>query len=53
MCIRDRIVAVDGRPAAEMDPAALRALLTSPAGREVVLTLEDGATVTLVAREFY
>ncbi|MBU2168317.1 MAG: aspartyl protease family protein [Alphaproteobacteria bacterium] len=48
-----RIVAVDGRPAAEMDAAALRAMLTSPAGREVVLTLEDGTTVTLVAREFY
>ncbi len=48
-----RIIAVDGRPAAEMDAGALRAMLTSPAGREVVLTLEDGATVTLVAREFY
>jgi hypothetical protein len=48
-----RIVAVDGRPAAEMDAAALRAMLTSPAGREVMLTLEDGSTVMLVAREFY
>lgn len=48
-----RIVAVDGRPAAEMDAGALRAMPTSPAGREVVLTLEDGATVSLVARDFY
>lgn len=48
-----RIVAVDGSPAAEMDAAALRTMLTSPAGREVVLTLEDGSTVRLVARDFY
>jgi membrane-associated protease RseP (regulator of RpoE activity) len=48
-----RIVAVDGRPAAEMDAGALRAMLTSPAGREVVLTLEGGSTVRLVARDFY
>lgn len=48
-----RVVAVDGRPAAEMDPAALRAMLTSPAGRQVVLTLDDGTSVTLVARDFY
>lgn len=48
-----RIVAVDGRPAAEMDAGALRAMLTSPVGHEVVLTLGDGATVRLVARDFY
>lgn len=48
-----RIVAVDGDPASGMDAARLRTMLTSPAGREVVLTLEDGRTVTLVARDFY
>jgi hypothetical protein len=40
---RDVLVRVDGQPAAEIDPFALRHVLTSAAGRTVPLTVRRGA----------
>lgn len=47
------VTAIDGVPAAQLTPDALRALAAGPAGRTVVLTLESGETRTLRARDFY
>ena len=49
----ERIVAIDGVAAAELDAAALRSVLSGPAGRTVSLTLENGETRTLESRDFY
>jgi hypothetical protein len=40
--LRDVLVRVDGRPAAEFDPFALRQVLTSVGGRKVPLTVRRG-----------
>lgn len=47
------VTAIDGVPADQLTPDALRALATGPAGRTVVLTLEGGETRTLQSRDFY
>ena len=49
----ERIAAIDGVPAADLDAAALRSVLADPAGRTVRLTLEGGETRVLVSRDFY
>ncbi|HYD28798.1 aspartyl protease family protein [Brevundimonas sp.] len=49
----ERITAIDGVAAAGLDAAALRAVVTGPAGRTVSLTLESGQTRTLESRDFY
>lgn len=49
----ERIVAIDGVAAEALDAAELRAIVSGPAGRSVVLTLEGGAQRTLEARDFY
>ena len=49
----ERITAIDGVPAAELDAAALRSVLSDPAGRTVRLTLETGETRVLESRDFY
>lgn len=49
----ERITAIDGAPAAGLDAAALRAVVTGPARRTVSLTLEGGETRTLQSRDFY
>ena len=49
----ETIAAIDGVPAAELDAAALRTVLTGPAGRTVRLTLEGGETRVLESRDFY
>lgn len=49
----ERIVAIDGVPAAELDAAALRSVLSDPAGRTVRLTLENGESRALMSRDFY
>ena len=45
--------AIDGVAADDLDAAALRAVVSGPAGRMVRLTLEDGETRTLERRDFY
>ena len=50
---RERIIAIDGVAADDLDAAALRAVVSGPAGRMVRLTLEDGETRTLERRDFY
>ncbi|WP_420470048.1 aspartyl protease family protein [Brevundimonas sp. FT23042] len=47
------ITAVNGVPATALTPDVLRTLVTGPAGRTVVLTLEGGETRTLESRDFY
>ena len=49
----ERIVAIDGVVAAELDSAALRSVLSGPAGRTVSLTLDDGEERSLESRDFY
>ena len=49
----ERIIAIDGTPAAELDAAALRSVLSDPPGRTVRLTLENGETRVLESRDFY
>ena len=49
----ERITAIDGAAAADLDAAGLRAVVTGPAGRVVHLTLENGETRTLDSRDFY
>jgi hypothetical protein len=49
----DRITAIDGVAADDLDAAALRAVVSGPAGRTVRLTLEGGEIRTLESRDFY
>lgn len=49
----ERIVAIDGVPAAELTPDRLRQLTTGPDGRTVRLTLQDGSERVLVSRTYY
>ncbi|HYC67768.1 aspartyl protease family protein [Brevundimonas sp.] len=49
----ERIAAIDGVAAADLDAPALRAVVTGPAGRAVRLTLEGGESRTLESRDFY
>lgn len=49
----ERIAAIDGVPAAELDAAALRRVQSDPAGRTVRLTLDTGETRVLESRDFY
>ncbi|MFN3669538.1 MAG: aspartyl protease family protein [Brevundimonas sp.] len=49
----ERITAIDGVPASDLDPGALRTVITGGAGRTVSLTLEGGETRVLTARDFY
>ena len=49
----DRIAAIDGVPAAELDAAALRSVVSGPPGRTVRLTLESGESRVLESRDFY
>jgi len=49
----ERIAAIDGAPAAELDAAALRSVLSDPAGRTVLLTLDTGEIRVLESRDFY
>lgn len=47
------IIAIDGRPHHQLGPQDLRAVITGAAGRTVTLTLADGSTRQLQARDFY
>ncbi|MFN3559227.1 MAG: aspartyl protease family protein [Brevundimonas sp.] len=47
------VTAIDDVPAAALTPDILRGIVTGPAGRTVVLTLEGGETRALERRDFY
>ncbi|HEY0600277.1 aspartyl protease family protein [Brevundimonas sp.] len=49
----ERIAAIDGVPAAELDATSLRAVVSGPAGRTVRLTLGSGEARVLESRDFY
>ncbi|WP_296818146.1 aspartyl protease family protein [Brevundimonas sp.] len=49
----ERIVAIDGVPAADITPEALRDIINGADGRTVRLTLEGGEERSLVSRTYY